>query len=450
MNIYKIATSLLLVAVLSLGLTKTLVAGQLSLADCIDIAVNNNPKIDVALQQYNQSLGVLTQAKSGYLPRLSVGASGGRTNIKDLRPVDEDNVFRANLSASQLIYDFGRTIGGIDASRSNREAARANLLQQLHDVSFEVKRAYYVVLENQALVKVALQTVDNYEAHLYRVKKFYEAGIRTRIDITNSELELANAKIVLLRARSDLKTSRVDLEEILGLKPEGGNYSLAPAFDAIDQIASRTEPLAYTLDELLVTAPEKRPGLTELSQLIFAAEASLKQARGDFWPVIDAQGSYDSYETDISSLSDQWTVAALINWEIFSGFATEGKVAEAKGLLREVTAARHQLELSVINDVTDSFFRAEENRDAVDLADLAVKLATENLELAEGRYKAGLADVIEYNDAQLNFSSSQSDLISTYFGYLTSIARMERAAGINPGLSEDIVAGLIDKDEEGE
>ena len=119
-----------------------------------------------------------------------------------------------------------------------------------------------------------------------------------------------------------------------------------------------------------------------------------------------------------------------LSWEIFSGFETEGKVAEAKSRMFELQASLRDLELAIVQDVTDSYLRADENSEAVDIADQTMKLAKENLDLAEGRYKAGLNDIIEFNDAQLTYTRAQSSLVSTYYTYLTALARIEFATGI--------------------
>lgn len=417
----------------------------LTLEDLLPLALKNNPQLDIALQQFRQSEGRETQAKSGYLPRLKVGASLGRVYVDNLQPTDEDDVINGGVSASQLIYDFGKTVGGIDSARFSKEATRANLEQQLHDVVLLVKQAYYTVLENKALVVVAEQAVNNYEQHLYRAKKYFEAGVRTKIDIINAELELANAKLNLLRKRSDLKTSRVQLEQLLGIKPNSGDYQVATIHSDISTLAGSVPENSYNLKALLSDALKDRPGFRQLEQLVAAAEATVKSVQGENWPQLSAQGSYDVYETDISSLADQWQVAAMLSWEIFSGFETQGKLVEARANMLEISASKHELELAIIQEVTDSYLRAEENREAVVIADLAAGLAKRNLELAEGRYQAGLGDMIEFNDAQLNYTSSQSDLISTYFAYLTAIAGLERAAGINPGLPENSITEIMNR-----
>lgn len=407
---------------------------NLSLEETILVALMNNPQIEIARQQYMAGEGIVTQARSSYWPRLSAGADVSRVNIKDLAPEDEDNVGHISLRLNQLLWDFGRTTGLVDSSRFNRQASEENLKQVHHDIVFQVKSDFYSVLEKRRLIEVAEQAVDNYEQQLYRAKKYYEAGVRTKIDVTNAEVNLSGQKLSLLQARSDLKTARVQLEKTLGVKPNNGDYRLVDKEVLLDSLAETKPDMPESLNNLLETAQKYQPGLARYDYLVRAAESALDQAEADYWPAISASGEYNDYETDLSSLYDQWQVGIGITWEFFSGFETEGKIAEAGARLREVKAALKEFELSVTQAVTDSYLRAEENSEGVDIAAQTLRLSKENLNLADGRYKAGLGDVLEYNDAQLLYTQNQSSLVITYYTYLTALARIERAIGVIPEL----------------
>ena len=411
---------------------------QLTLDDCIQIALENNPQIEIARQQYLANKGVLTQAKSFYWPHLSGGVGYGRQYIDSQfsleNTLDEDNVGSGLFQLSQLIFDFGKTTGLIDASSFNLDATAENLAQIYHDLVFEVKSSFYSVLESKRLIGVAEQAVSNFEQQLYRAQRFYESGVRTKIDVTNAEVNLANQKLNLLRANSDFKTSLVSLETVIGTVPNNGDYEPITSEPPLKELAPQKPEMSDSLDALLQTAEENRPGLKQFQYLISAAEASVTQAKGDYWPTIDAVGDYNTFETDLPALTDQWQITARLNWEFFSGFETEGKVAEASAQLREVKAGLRDFQLEVTRDVTDSYLRADENREGVDIADQTVELAEENLRLAEGRYKAGIGDLLEFNDAQLLYTENQSNLVITYYNYLTALARIDQAVGVTPEL----------------
>ncbi len=402
------------------------------LQELISLALTHNPQMEIARQQINQARGQLTTSQAGYLPRVSTGAGGTYTHIQDLIPEDEDTVINVNINGTQLLYDFGKTGGRIDSVRYNLDAAGFNLKQTGHAIVFQVKQAYYSLLEKIHLISVAEQSVATYQRHLYRAQKYFEAGVRTRIDITNAELELANARLDLLRARSNTQIARTKLEQVTGVSLKGRKDILKTTVLPLTDMIKTLPELPPPLESLLKTAEKRRPELLQVAQQLKAAGAVIKQIKAEYWPTLSATASYEDYETDLQSFHDQWRIGAGLTWEIFSGFETEGKLAEARSKMLEINGRKNELELAVIQDVTDTFLRAREHRDGIKIADMAVKLAEKNLNLAEGRYKAGLGDMIEFNDAQLSLTRSQSDLIGTYFSYLTALAGIERATGTTP------------------
>ena len=417
------------------GVIEAAEIAQLDLDTTVKTAQKYNPQIEIARQQVHQSRGLLTQAQSGYLPHLSVGAGVGRQYIDNLEPDNEDTVTNTSISASQLIYDFGNTGGAIAAGRSNLEAAEENLKQIQKDVAFASKKEFYAVLARRRLIEVEKEAVLNYEQQLYRAKKYFVAGIRTKIDVTNAGVNLSDARLALLRARSNLKIARVRLEQILGIKPNRGLYTLIRNEGVLQELAAGKPPLSDSVKLLLETAFSSRSDMKAVNSFIRAAEAEIRRAKSGYFPALNAQASYDEYDTDLTSIQDQWFFGVNLTWEIFSGFRTKGETVAAKARFDEITATLKELELAVTQEVTDSWLRGVEYRDSVDIADETMQLAAENFILADKRYKAGLNDMIEYNDAQLSLTRSQSNLVSSYYDYLTALARIENAVGVVPGFT---------------
>jgi outer membrane protein len=428
----------------------------LDLDELINIALKNNRLIEVVKQQLAQSFGQLTQAKSGYLPKLSLvgkysyteqkrSASSGSSSIGDTtgEPIqtleeedyvsgtEEDDVVHGAVNISQLIYDFGKTTGSIDVGRSNSEAADAQLQRQTQDIVFQVRVAYYNVLEKQRLIDVAAESVKSFEQHLERANVYKRAGVRTQIDVINAEVELSNAKMQLLRAQYSLKKAKVQLEQVLGTKPNRGEYQLYSADVQLDNIMQTMPPVPESLDNLIAYAMEQRPDLLQLKRLVAGAEANLKSIKGDYWPAVVAEANYKEYDTDLSLYRDSWDVGVAATWELFSGFKTEGEVAEARGRLLENRALLEDTQLLVVREVTESYLRTDENRESVEIALQTLELAKENVLLAEKRYNSGANDVLEFNDAQLNLTRAQVELVVIYYGYLSSLAGIEFAIGNN-------------------
>ena len=408
---------------------------ELGLDDFIELALQNNPGITTARNQVWAAEGIKTQAVSEYLPHLSATGEAGRTHINGLLPADEDNVYSGALSARQLIYDFGKTTGLISASRHETEAAIAFLNSVGSDIVNQVKAAYYDVLAKHYLIMVANDQVSSYTMHYNRALEYYKAGIKSKIDVTNAHVELSKSDLLLLQSQFALKSSKVALHRVVGLAPSNGRYHIQ--MDDIDPTDFRNlmSPIPGSLKDLLEKARLQRPDIAGAQKKVDAARSRVNVAQSGYWPDIDARTSYNTYDTELAGLNDQWHVGVGLSWELFSGFRTNGEVTEKKSNLRSSQAQLREAELNSIQEVTDSFHLAEEKRDSVFLADKITRLAKENLELADERYKTGLGDVIEFNDAQIRFTVAKSNLVTTYFDYQTALANLEKAIGFFPDMT---------------
>ncbi len=431
--------------------------GVLTLEDLILIALQNNQLIEVGKQRWVQSKGQLTQAISGYLPQLALdgrysyterkdsaaayqGPSSGNgssaSNVGAEEPesssddnIEEDDVVHGAVRFSQLLYDFGKTTGAIDIGKSNLGAAGAALQRQVQNIIFRVKQAYYNVLEKRRLIDVASESAKSFQQHLDRAKIYYKAGIRTRIDVINAEVELSNAKMSLLRSNYNLKTARVSLEQVLGVQPNHGRYALQNDEVHLDSILESMPVIQDTIDQLLKKGLVQRPDIIQTSKLVEAAEANFSRVKGDYWPRVTAEANYNDYDTKLDLYKDSWEVGVAATWNIFSGFHTKGAVSEARGQLLENKALLKDLKLLVVREITESFLQADENRESVEIALQTLELAKENVALAEKRYNSGAYDVIEFNDAQLSLTRTRNELVATYYGYLTALAEIENAVG---------------------
>ncbi len=413
---------------------------SLNLQDLIDSALQHNPSLQVIKQQQVQHQGQLTQARSGYLPQLRVESEYKYLERDDrIANLDQDseenqkeegNVLTGSATISQLLYDFGKTTGAISVGKANLQAIGDKLFREGQDIVFQTKEAYYDVLKKKRLINVAAQAVDNYKQHLKRAKAYFTVGSRTQIDVIDAEIELSNANLKLIRAKYNLEVAKVNLVQVLGTQPNRGQYVIEeiPGLN-LENLLETMPSLPQSLDALVKLAHEKRRDIHQLQALIKAAGADVARVKGNYWPTLNARASVDDYDTSLSQYDDSWEVGVDLSWEIFSGLRTNGDVVEARGKLREKEALLMKLELTLATEVTENFIRADENRVSVSIALQTLELAKKNLFLAEKRYEAGRNDMIEFNNAQFNLTKSQSELVSTYFGYLASLARLEFTVG---------------------
>lgn len=406
-------------------------AKEFTLDELINIAISNNTNIEVNKNQKDVNEQELKKAKSAYLPKLTANADIGDYNIESNGVKQDGDASSVTLSASQLIYDFGKTSSSVDASKHNIEASGADIVSSKQSTILSVKQAYYDILNNYQQIIVSKEAVKLDQLQLDQAKEYFKAGIRTQIDITNAELKLSNSKLKLVQDEYNLKISKAKLISILGKELERSIEIKEPSYD-IKNLAKKVSMNYKSLDELIELGLSKRPEVQKYQALIQTNKASLKNAQAQYYPTLDLSASYsDKNSDDISSLeSEQTTVLLNFKWNLYTGGTRE---ADKKISLSNLSITNKQFEqqkLEITQDITNAYYNTKQNYESINIGLLSLKLATKNLDLATQRYKAGLNDLLEVNDAKLEYTQAKSTLVNAYYTYLTSKANLEYALGI--------------------
>jgi outer membrane protein TolC len=182
------------------------------------------------------------------------------------------------------------------------------------------------------------------------------------------------------------------------------------------------------IDPLIEEALGHRAEIASLKDRIMAAEAQLTAATSDYWPTVSANGGYGFASTEFP-LKDYWVAGVTLKWEIFSGFRTRGEEKESRAGIGKLKANLRKMELEVNREVLKAFIGVSESKETMVTAKIALREATENMALAQGRYGTGVGDAIEFADAEMALTISKNDLVDATFGYLQDLARLEHAVG---------------------
>jgi len=208
---------------------------------------------------------------------------------------------------------------------------------------------------------------------------------------------------------------------LLGGPPVEGKYALADVPTSLSE-----EPMP--LESLVQEASNRRPELDRIKDLIKAAQAQLKYARAGYWPSITANAS-GGWENSEYPLEDYWQMGVNVSWPIFTGFNTQGRIAESRAEIDKLEAGRRQIELQVLNEVSTAYLGLNTTIEAIKTTELGLVQAQENMDLADGRYKNGVGNAIEYSDAELALTQARSNLVQASYQYHQQMAELDRAVG---------------------
>jgi len=404
---------------------------EYALKDLLKIAISNNSKIQVSKEQLNIKKQEVKKARAAYLPILSASADIGAYEIESAGSTQDGIANSISLNANQLLYDFGKTKNSVAISKSNFDASKSDTISTISSTLFSVKKAYYDILNKSQQIEVSKEAVKLDKLQLQQAVTYYNAGIRTQIDITNAKLKLSNSELKLVQEEYDLKVAKSKITSLLG-KNLGNDIKIKKEKRNILSLAKSVKFNQKSLDTLINIALENRSEIRKQKALLKASKSNIVLVDAQYYPEVDMAASFsDKNSDDISSLDlEQKAILLNIKWDFFTGNTTRYDKRISRSKLHNNYEELKQQKLEIQEEVATSYYTLKQTSERVRIGLLSLDLATKNLGLADERYKAGLNDLIELNDAKLEYTQAKSSLVDTYYFYLTNIAKLEYSLGL--------------------
>lgn len=420
----------LLSAVCLITLFSNVYAKPISLEELINIAVENNSNIKISKYTQDKEKASYDLSKTAYLPKVSLSGELANYDIQSRGSKLNDNVTSYTISATQLLYDFGKTSNQVGSAKKNFEASNFEKIQNISSTVLSTKQAYYNILNNYQQINLAEESIKIDELHLEQADSYYKAGVRTLIDVTDAKLQLSNSKLKLVQSKYSLRNSKTKLISILGI--ENSNEVEIKEDEEIKIAVKNFKRSSLNLDEFLKNGIENRAEIKVYEKQIEAQKLQLKNSHNEYYPTLNLDASYSDKNSDeIASIdSEQTTVGVYLKWDIFTGNSTEKNIKISLASLSSLKQQLVQQKLQIKEDITSAYLKIKENEESINIAVLNLQLSADKLDLANQRYQAGLNDLVEVNDSKLAYTQAKSQLIDTYYDFLASKANLNYVIGV--------------------
>lgn len=395
----------------------------LSIERCIEIALGKHPNIIASENTVDVNRSRVGEAKADYYPH--VDWSSGYSRISPAAGAsssvsDSYDKYTSNVTLKQNIFDFGKTSEQVQIQGLNLDSSRSDLNAVSSQVVLNVRQAYYGVLKAMRNRDVAEEAVRQFLQHLEQAKGFYEAGTKPRFDVTKAEVDLSNSRLELIKAANARRIAVATLNNAMGV-------TNVPEYDVEDNLAY--QPYMITFEDAIRRAYENRPDLEVVILKRQAAESSITLARKGHYPVLTGNASYNQ-TGDNFPLDEGWDAGVTLSFPIFSGFLTKYQVEGSKANLKVLDANEDLLRQTIFLEVQQAYLNLKDAEERIPAAELIVRQAEENLELASGRYAAGVGNPIEVTDAEVSLSNAKTSYIQALYDYRVSQASLEKAMGV--------------------
>ena len=433
---HQIISLFTLLAVLASGYSQDAVPPAATLGSLLNYAMENSVSIQQSKEQIQEQEGLIVEVKSAILPNASVNTSysakdEGLVSGGVLPGTGSDKNWAVSLEVSQLLYSGGGISASLKAQKYARESVKYALLSTIDQVVFDVRTRFYESLLAREQIKVEEQNVSYLSEQLKIAQDRFEANTISKFDVLRAEVELANAKPALIRARNNYRTAIDELYRVVGYQSQTSH-----AYDGTEISGELSySPIQYALTNALSEAMTTRPELLQLDTVVKAYEAGVDVAKAGYYPNVSL---YGGYSVEKSPLSDQfsdsldgWQVGIRSSWAIFDGRATRGKLIQARSQLRQAELDKRALTLSIEVDVRRAISALQEAGELAEAAGKVVMQAQEALRLAEVRYEVGAATQLELLQSRVALTEAETNLLSANYSYLVAVAQLSRATGNN-------------------
>jgi outer membrane protein len=404
----------------------------LNLRDAEALALKNHPQVLAAKNAASAMNQKIVESRAAYYPTLEGDITGSQANPRArigagflTDPSLYDRIGQG-ITLSQLITDSGHTSNLVATSRLEAGAAAQTAQATAYDVLVRVNQAYFGALRAQALVKVAQETVASRQLLVDQVTALFNNKLRSELDVSFADVNLSQAKLLLLQARDLVQSTAAELTRAIGGQQ-------AAAYRLEEQPLPPSPP--ESAEDLVAQAIAARPELASLQLTRDAAykfenaEKDLSRPTASFIGV----GGYMPYIDQLSlprvTPPEYEGVAVNLEIPILNGGLFKARRQEAHFRALEADQRLRDEAQAIARDVRTAWAGSSTAYQRLDVTAELVRAAALALDLAEQRYNLGLSNIVELTQAQLNLTSAEIDKLNAKYDYQSAYATLQYTYG---------------------
>lgn len=400
----------------------------LTLAEAEAMALRNHPRVasarllaEAAKEAPKQTRAVLSPVVAGNVTG-SVAENGTRLGAGNPNASSLFSRTAAGFAINQVVWDFGR-VKALTASMEARASALGESAAAVRgEVLLRVRESYFRVLLAQMQVRVLRENVEARRLTLRQISALAQSNLRSTLDVSFAELNVAEAELLLNRAESDVRAGEVELSAALG-------YAEARSFRLADPGDPAT-PLAATPEELVAGALGGRAELAALRQQQRAAAQFAESEKRQALPLLSMVGVAGMFGPRDANLRQRYGALGMnLNIPLLNGGQFASRRAEAELRAQAVGQDLKELEVRVSRDVRAAWVEADNAQRRMGLTAKVLAQALKTLRLAQTRYELGLGTIVELSAAQLARTSAEVGAGVARYEYLVRRSALEFQLG---------------------
>ncbi len=419
-----------------------------SLKNCIDYALENNLQLKRRELAARTSQQNLLQSKLQILP--SVGAfashnySSGKTINLDTYEYVQQSFQDGNMGvqATMDLFNGLQQTNIIKRNKYNFMASVANVDKEKNDMIINISLYYMKILFNEELYSIAQSQLEAINKQVERIAKFVEVGNKPRGDLLDIQSQAAAERLNLTNVKNQLKTSYLDLIQLLDLDSLGDFRVQKPDSTEIDM-----EHVILPFREVYAAAVSAFPEIKSAEYSLMEQKKSLSVARGQISPRLSLNGliytRYSQLSTNfldpnspypfINQMDDNQYQQISMNLRIpiFQQWIIQNNISNARISVLDaklnLDVQKQILYKSIQQTHLDAVAALEKYRTSLEVVE-SRQLA---FDYSEEKLNAGLENTTDYNIAKNNFIQAQAELLQAKYEFIFTTKILDFYRGIS-------------------
>jgi len=372
-----------------------ILTGELSLEECIGIAMSNNKQLAAIRLEREKAAGKIDESYSIAFPKVDVNAGYTRFDQAPL-PDGHTGNYSAGARLSQPLYRGGAVRAGIRAAQMYADFSDESVREVVQAVVFDVSKAWLDVLLAHELLQVSEQAVELSGRHVKDVTDRREQGMASDYDVLRARVEVSNYEAEMIQNRNRLSLLKTSFFKLLGVSQES-----TLDFDG----GLEYEQVTAELEDVVEEAFAHRPELIRAELEWRLLRENLAATRAGKLPEIDLffeEMFSNPHPHDATSerWGDSWMAGLTLRWPLFDGFRTRGLLRQARAELERGRIRLADQEEKVLLEAKQALLNIHDAESFVESQRANVGRAEEGLKLVELGYREGVNTELEVRDAR--------------------------------------------------
>ena len=410
---------------------------KLTIEESVRVGLENSSLIKISESNLRSSDAKITEATSKMFPKLSLSAGYTYMNLNDpneiglgpvgMQVINPFTFYGMQLSIQQPLFTGFQISSSRSAAENSYEAINFEHQKNINNKALEIYSAFWNFFKAKKQYELTEEYLTSLKDNLQKTKDFLDNGLATMNDYLKIKVQVSNAEVSLIDAKNNMDISRATFNKSLGI----------PLSESTEIDVNYTTPQqqSFNYQDLLSDALNNRDELKSLEYNIKAGEDRITAANSGWWPKLYASGNFFLYNATAKTFSIEneklqaWFVGLSLNWDLWDWGYTSSQSAQAEENVLQVEESLKLLKEQIELETYQAYLNLNSQKEKINVSQLAVESAEENLRLTQQKYDYNLATSNDLIDAEVGVLDAKTKLAFSNADYEVAKVKLEVTVG---------------------